>query len=64
MQIKQADFVKSAVYEVDYPEELGGVEFAFVGMGVPSAAVYPLDPDSPVALQARRDTCDGSSLSA
>lgn len=31
MQIKQADFVKSAVYEVDYPEELGGVEFAFVG---------------------------------
>ncbi|MFK4785615.1 ribosome biogenesis GTP-binding protein YihA/YsxC [Fusobacterium sp. MFO224] len=31
MQIKQADFVKSAVYEKDYPEELGGIEFAFVG---------------------------------
>lgn len=31
MQIKQADFEKSAVYEKDYPEELGGIEFAFVG---------------------------------
>lgn len=31
MQIKQADFVKSAVYDKDYPEELGGIEFAFVG---------------------------------
>lgn len=31
MQIKQADFVKSAVYEKDYPEELGEMEFAFVG---------------------------------
>lgn len=31
MHIKQADFEKSAVYEKDYPEELGGIEFAFVG---------------------------------
>lgn len=31
MIIKQADFVKSAVYEKDYPEELNNIEFAFVG---------------------------------
>lgn len=31
MNIKQADFVKSAVFERDYPEELGNLEFAFVG---------------------------------
>lgn len=31
MIIKQADFVKSAVYEKDYPEELSNIEFAFVG---------------------------------
>lgn len=31
MIIKQADFVKSAVYEKDYPEELLNIEFAFVG---------------------------------
>lgn len=31
MIIKQADFVKSAVYEKDYPEELNNMEFAFVG---------------------------------
>lgn len=31
MIIKQADFVKSAVYEKDYPEELQNIEFAFVG---------------------------------
>lgn len=31
MNIKQADFVKSAVYEKDYPEELENMEFAFVG---------------------------------
>lgn len=31
MIIKQADFVKSAVYERDYPEEINKVEFAFVG---------------------------------
>ena len=31
MEIKQADFVKSAVHEKDYPEILGNVEFAFVG---------------------------------
>ena len=31
MQIKQADFEKSAVYEKDYPEELGKIEFSFVG---------------------------------
>lgn len=31
MNIKQADFVKSAVYEKDYPEELTNIEFAFVG---------------------------------
>ena len=31
MIVKQADFVKSAVYEKDYPEELQNIEFAFVG---------------------------------
>lgn len=31
MEIKQAEFVKSAVYEKDYPEHLGRIEFAFVG---------------------------------
>lgn len=31
MDIKQAGFVKSAVYEKDYPEHLGKLEFAFVG---------------------------------
>lgn len=31
MIIKQAEFVKSAVYEKDYPEELFNIEFAFVG---------------------------------
>lgn len=31
MKIKRADFVKSAVYERDYPEELNKIEFAFVG---------------------------------
>ncbi|MGX6590784.1 ribosome biogenesis GTP-binding protein YihA/YsxC [Cetobacterium ceti] len=31
MIIKKADFVKSAVYERDYPEEINKVEFAFVG---------------------------------
>ncbi|MGL4253780.1 MAG: ribosome biogenesis GTP-binding protein YihA/YsxC [Fusobacteriaceae bacterium] len=31
MDIKQASFVKSAVYEKDYPEHLGKLEFAFVG---------------------------------
>lgn len=31
MKIKKADFVKSAVYEKDYPEELEKMEFAFVG---------------------------------
>lgn len=31
MIIKKADFVKSAVYEKDYPEELNKTEFAFVG---------------------------------
>lgn len=31
MVIKQAEYVKSAVYEKDYPEELSKVEFAFVG---------------------------------
>lgn len=31
MIIKQADFVISAVYERDYPEEINKVEFAFVG---------------------------------
>lgn len=31
MKIKQADFVKSAVYEKDYPMELNYMEFAFVG---------------------------------
>ncbi len=31
MIIKHADFVKSAVFEKDYPEELGPIEFAFVG---------------------------------
>lgn len=29
--VKQADFVKSAVFEKDYPAETGKVEFAFVG---------------------------------
>ncbi len=31
MRIKQADFIKSSVFEKDYPEELGKIEFAFVG---------------------------------
>lgn len=31
MKIKQAEFVKSAVYEKDYPMELKNMEFAFVG---------------------------------
>ena len=31
MNIKQADFTKSAVFEKDYPEELNHIEFAFVG---------------------------------
>ncbi|MGL5088588.1 MAG: ribosome biogenesis GTP-binding protein YihA/YsxC [Cetobacterium sp.] len=31
MIVKQADFVKSAAFERDYPEELVNVEFAFVG---------------------------------
>ena len=31
MIVKHADFVKSAVYEKDYPEEINSVEFAFVG---------------------------------
>ena len=31
MNVKQADFVKSAVYEKDYPEQLNNMEFAFVG---------------------------------
>lgn len=31
MIIKHADFVKSAVYEKDYPEEINTVEFSFVG---------------------------------
>lgn len=31
MQIKQADYVKSAVYEKDYPEEISSCEFSFVG---------------------------------
>ena len=31
MNIKQADFFKSAVFEKDYPEELANIEFAFVG---------------------------------
>lgn len=31
MKIKQAEFIKSAVYEKDYPVELKNMEFAFVG---------------------------------
>lgn len=31
MIIKQADFIKSAVFQKDYPEELKNIEFAFVG---------------------------------
>lgn len=31
MIIKQADFIKSAVFEKDYPEEINRIEFAFVG---------------------------------
>lgn len=31
MKIKRADFIKSAVYEKDYPEVINNVEFAFVG---------------------------------
>lgn len=31
MVIKQADFVKSAVFEKDYPAEIDNIEFAFVG---------------------------------
>ena len=31
MKIKKADFIKSAVYEKDYPEQLDKMEFAFVG---------------------------------
>jgi GTP-binding protein len=31
MEIKKSDFVKSAVFEADYPESLEHIEFAFVG---------------------------------
>jgi GTP-binding protein len=31
MNIKQADYVKSAVFEKDYPEEIATYEFSFVG---------------------------------
>ena len=31
MEIKRTDFVKSAVFEADYPESLDNLEFAFVG---------------------------------
>ena len=31
MKIRKADFIKSAVYEKDYPEQLDKIEFAFVG---------------------------------
>ncbi|MBS9775543.1 MAG: YihA family ribosome biogenesis GTP-binding protein [Fusobacterium sp.] len=31
MKIIKADYIKSAVYEKDYPEKLNQVEFAFVG---------------------------------
>lgn len=31
MKITRADFVKSAVFEKDYPEQLDNIEFAFVG---------------------------------
>lgn len=31
MKINRADFIKSAVFEKDYPEQLENVEFAFVG---------------------------------
>ena len=31
MKIRKADFIKSAVYEKDYPEQLDKMEFAFVG---------------------------------
>ncbi len=31
MNINQADYVKSAVKSIDYPEILGDIEFAFVG---------------------------------
>ena len=30
MKIRKADFIKSAVYEKDYPEQLDKIEFAFV----------------------------------
>jgi len=31
MEIKKSDFVKSAVFEADYPEPMDNIEFAFVG---------------------------------
>ncbi len=31
MEIKKSDFVKSAVFEKDYPEPINNLEFAFVG---------------------------------
>lgn len=31
MEIKRTDFVKSAVFEADYPESINNLEFAFVG---------------------------------
>ncbi|MCS5421577.1 MULTISPECIES: ribosome biogenesis GTP-binding protein YihA/YsxC [Psychrilyobacter] len=31
MEIKKSDFVKSAVFEADYPEPINNLEFAFVG---------------------------------
>lgn len=31
MEIKHSDFLKSAVYEKDYPEQLDKIEFSFVG---------------------------------
>jgi GTP-binding protein len=31
MEIKKSDFVKSAVFEADYPEPMNSIEFAFVG---------------------------------
>ena len=31
MEIKKSDFVKSAVFEADYPEPMNNIEFAFVG---------------------------------
>ena len=34
MKIRKADFVKSAVYEKDYPEQLDKMEFAFLLEGL------------------------------